>query len=210
MYMDNNFTKKQLEAIRKIRNWSMHFGRTPSVRDLMKDLGYKSPKSVQDILKSLEKRKVIEKLENGGYKLIHNPDLGIMHAQTVSVPLVGEVACGSPILAQENIEAMIPVSTSMAKSGYKYYLLRATGDSMNEAGINNGDLLLIRQQSTAEEGQKVVALIDDGATVKEFHKTKNAIILKPRSKNKNHKPIILTEDFQIQGVVVGTIPNAEI
>jgi repressor LexA len=208
--MDNNFTKKQLEAIRKIRNWSMHFGRTPSVRDLMKDLGYKSPKSIQDILKSLEERKVIEKLENGGYKLIYNPDLGMMHAQTVNVPLVGEVACGSPILAQENIEAMIPVSTSMAKSGYKYYLLHATGDSMNEAGINNGDLLLIRQQSTAEEGQKVVALIDDGATVKEFHKTKNAIILKPRSKNKNHKPIILTEDFQIQGVVVGTIPNAEI
>lgn len=188
----------------------MHFGRTPSVRDLMKDLGYKSPKSIQDILKSLEERKVIEKLENGGYKLIYNPDLGMMHAQTVNVPLVGEVACGSPILAQENIEAMIPVSTSMAKSGYKYYLLHATGDSMNEAGINNGDLLLIRQQSTAEEGQKVVALIDDGATVKEFHKTKNAIILKPRSKNKNHKPIILTEDFQIQGVVVGTIPNAEI
>ena len=209
MTAQNHFNNKQLEAIKEIRNWLMHNGRTPSIRQLMAELGYKSPKSVQDILKHLEGRGVIKKLESGDYKLICSPDLGPMHAQTVSIPLVGEVACGTPILAEENIEGLIPVSTSLARPGSKYFLLHAIGDSMDEVGINSGDLLLIRQQSAADDGQKVVALIDDSATVKDFHRTKNAIILKPRSRNKEHKPIILTEDFQVQGIVVGVISDFE-
>ena len=78
---------------------------------------------------------------------------------------------------------------------------------MDEAGINEGNLVLVRQQSTADEGDNVVALIDDEATIKEFHRTGNMIVLKPKSSNKEHTPIILTNDFQIQGVVVATIPN---
>ena len=80
-------------------------------------------------------------------------------------------------------------------------MLRAFGDSMNKAGINDGDLVLVRQQQTAENGDKVVALIDDEATIKEFHHEGDMIILKPQSTNSKHRPIILTWDFKIQGVV---------
>ena len=209
MRSEKTFTKKQIEAIRHIRNWLMHRSRTPSIRELMVDLDYKSPRSVQDILEQLHEKGVIKKLEDGDYKFIMDPNFGSAHAQTVNITLVGVVACGAPILAEENIEGFIPVSTSLAKPGSKYYLLHARGDSMNQAKINDGDLVLVRQQPTANEGDKVVALIDDEATIKEFHSAQNMIVLKPKSSNKKHKPIILTDDFQIQGVVVATLPNLE-
>jgi len=81
---------------------------------------------------------------------------------------------------------------------------------MNEAGIDDGDLILVKQQPIADNGQKVVALIDDEATVKEFQNKGDVVALLPRSSNKKHKPIILDRDFQIQGVVLTTIPNIEI
>lgn len=209
MESEKTFTKKQIEAIRHIRNWLMHRSRTPSIRELMADLGYKSPRSVQDILERLHEKGVIKKLKDGDYQFIMDPNFGSAHAQTVNIPLVGVIACGVPILAEENIEGFIPVSISLAKPGSKYYLLHARGDSMNQTKINDGDLVLVKQQPTANEGDRVVALINDEVTIKEFHSIKNMIVLKPKSSNKEHKPIILTDDFQIQGVVVATLPNLE-
>ena len=203
----NSFTQKELDAIKHIRNWIVHYGDTPSVRELMTALHFKSPRSAQNILESLEKTGVIKKDKTGGYQLIMNPDFGPSHAQTVNIPLVGAAACGDPILAEQNIEGYIPVSTSLAKPGLKYFLLRAVGDSMNKAGIQDDDLVLVEQKNVANEGDKVIALIDDSATIKEFHKAKGAIILKPKSTNRKHQPIILTEDFQIQGVVKAVIPK---
>ena len=77
---------------------------------------------------------------------------------------------------------------------------------MDEAGINDGDLVLVRQQASAENGDKVVALIDDAATVKEFHREREAVILNPRSHNTEHKPIVLTDNFIVQGVVTSVLP----
>jgi len=206
--MENSqLTAKELEAMRQIRNWLAHHGRTPSVRELMMELGYKSPRSAQDIIEKLEEKGFLKRKESGTIQLIKDPDLDSTHAQTQDVPLVGMVACGSPIFAEENIEAMIPVSTALVKNSAKYFILRAVGDSMDLAGIKDGDLVLVRQQDTAEEGDKVVALIDDSATIKEFHKTDEVIVLKPKSSNPTHKPIILAEDFRIQGVVTNVIPN---
>jgi len=202
-----DFTQKEMEAIRHIRNWLIHRARTPSVRELMSALDYKSPRSAQDILEKLSKKGVIKKLKSGDYQLITGPNFGSMHAQTVNVPLVGTVACGLPITAEENIEGFIPVSVSLARPGSRYYLLHATGDSMDRAGIDDGDIVLVRQQQTADPGDKVVALIDNGATIKKYYPVRGAIILKPQSTNEKHKPIILTDDFQIQGIVVATIPN---
>lgn len=187
----------------------MHRGRTPSIRELMDELGYKSPRSAQDILEQLEGKGIIRKHRDGDYQLLRNPDLNPVHAQTVNVPIVGAIAAGSPILADQNVEGFIPVSISLAKLGSKYFLLHVRGDSMNEAGINDGDFVLVRQQSVAEEGETVVGLIDDSATIKEFHRGKNVVILKPRSTNKVHKPIILDHKFRIQGIVVATVPNME-
>jgi len=129
--------------------------------------------------------------------------------RTINVPVVGKVSCGMPVLAEENIEDTIPVSKKLAYPPYNYFLLRAKGDSMNRAGINDGDMVLIRQQNSARNGDRVVALIDDEATIKEFSASGNTVVLRPRSTNNEHKPIILTRDFVIQGVVVSTIPKFE-
>lgn len=168
---ENQLSQKAREALRHIRNAVMHSGKVLSVRELMNAMGYKSPRSPMLLMQELEDAGFLKKKNGGRYQMVR--DLNNDHAiQTVSVPLlVGTVTCGMPILAQENIEAIIPVSTSLAKSGNRYFMLRAKGDSMDIAGINNGDLLLIRQQQSAENGELVVALIDDEATVKEFKRS---------------------------------------
>lgn len=203
--MDKILNSKQLEAMRHIRNFLVHHGRSPSVRELMVAMKYNSPSSAAAVLEVLIKYRFIRRRPDNSLQLLNDPERTVNNPRTVKIPLVGTVACGSPILAEENIEAMIPISESFVKPGHRYFLLRVKGDSMNATGINDGDLVLVRQQPIAENGEIVVALIDDSATVKEFHCSKDAVILKPRSKNKEYQPIILTENFQIQGVVIKTI-----
>jgi len=200
---------KESEALKYVRNCLMHRGKAPSVRELMTALGYKSPRSATLIIDVLIKKGFLKKRPDGEIQLIKGSEDDINHEHTVNVPLVGRVACGLPILAEENIEAMLPVSTKLAHPGSRYFFLRAIGDSMNEAGIDDGDFVLVRQQQNANDGDIVVALIDDEATIKEFHRKKSAVILKPRSSNKKHQPIILTTNFEIQGVVITTISNFE-
>ncbi|MBU0648190.1 transcriptional repressor LexA [Patescibacteria group bacterium] len=204
-----NLKPKELEATRHIRDCLVHHGRAPSIRELMRKLEYKSPRSVQDLLDKLEYKKIILRTKTGNIQLKNDPESTSSHAQTVSVPIVGTVSCGSPIWAEENIEGYVAVSTSIIKKGSKYFLLHASGDSMNMAGINDGDLALVRQQPTAQNGDKVVALIDDEATIKEYRHAGNSIILQPKSTNLKHFPIILTDDFQIQGVVENVISNTQ-
>jgi len=200
-------SNKELEALREIRNSLMHRGRIPSIRELMASLGYRSPRSAAVIYENLIEKGALRRKRDGNLQLVNGIADESVRAQTVGVPLVGNISCGVPVLAEENIEAMIPVSTKLAKPPAQYFLLRAKGDSMDQKGINDGDLLLIRQQASAHDGDIVVALIDDEATVKEFYSAGETVVLKPRSKNKDHQPIVLTKDFQMQGVVVNTIPK---
>jgi repressor LexA len=204
--MDDNFlTEKEFEALRFIRNQLIHAGRPPSVRMLMEELRYRSPRAAAYILDKLELKGFIVRQGRGQIRLKKDIPESDMHAQTVEIPLVGCAPCGTPVFAEENIEAMIPVSTRLARLPHRYFLLRTMGDSMSEKGIQDGNLVLVRQQPTANNGDVVVALVDGQAAIKEFHHTQNAVILKPRSKNKQHQPIILTEDFQILGVVQSVI-----
>jgi repressor LexA len=202
-----NLSDKEVEAIKLIRNFLLHQGRTPSVRELMNGLNYKSPRSASVIFNMLEEKEILKKKTDGSFQIVDFviPEGFGSRAQTVKIPLLGSVACGMPIFADENIEAEVSISIEMIKSGYKYFLLRAEGDSMDEAGINNGDLLLIRQQQDAENGDRILALIDDEATVKEYNKSNGMVILKPKSNNKIHQPIILTDNFRIQGVIENVI-----
>lgn len=204
--MINDLSEKDKRAFAFIRNRAAHHGKIPSLREINEAIGgnVKSPRSASLIIDRLIKAGLLKK-RGRDLILVHAPLSGSV--STVEVPLVGSVACGQPILAVENIQARIPVSTKIAPKGSKYFLLRAVGDSMDLAGINSGDLLLVRQQPTAELGDKVVALINDEATVKFFEKRGDVVVLKPSSKNKDHKPILLTEDCIIQGVVVATLPG---
>lgn len=197
---------KAKEALKHIRNWLMKYSLMPSVRELMQQMDYKSPRSAMLLMAELEENGFLERKADGSYKMIKDLSTTVT-ARTVAIPLVGSISCGGALLAEENIEAYIPVSTSLIKAGYKYFLLRAVGDSMNEAGILPGDLVLVRQQNVAENGQNIVALIDDDAILKEFQHKGNVVALVPRSSNSKHKPIILERDFQIQGIIITSISN---
>lgn len=196
-----HLSEKELEALRFLRIQIVHGGQSPSVRDLQKKLQYQSPRAAAYILERLESKGYIIRNGKGQIRLLKDLPETEFHAQTVNVPLVGSAPCGTPVFAEENIEALFPVSARIARKPHRYFLLKATGDSMNEKGIRDGNHVLVRQQPTASNGDIVVALIDGEATIKEFHRTPNAIILKPRSKNPRHKPIILTEDFQVLGII---------
>jgi repressor LexA len=202
----NSTEKKDQKGYAYIRNQVVHTGVTPSLRDIADAVGYSSRHSAEKMLSRLEERNFI-KWEKGVIRLCHRTPN--MSERTVDVPLVGSVACGAPTLAEQDYEALIPVSTRMAKPGNTYFLLRARGTSMNKTGIDDGDLLLVRQQPTADNGDKVVALINDDATVKRFYldHENGVVILKPDSTDKRHQPIILSDDFMIQGVVVATLPK---
>lgn len=200
-------SSKESEAIGHIRNSIVHEGRFPSIRRLMVLMGYKSPRSTALIIKQLMYKGLLQKRQSGAPLLVEEISTWAEDTQTISVPLLGTVACGGPIFAVQNIEAMVPVSVGLAKPPNKYFLLRAKGDSMNAKGINDGDLVLVRNQSTAINGENVVALINDDATIKEYRRAKEVVVLQPRSTNPEYQPIILTEDFKIQGVVVAVVPN---
>jgi repressor LexA len=195
--------QKDLRGYAYIRNQILHSGVTPSLREIGRVVGYDSPRSVQLMLVRLQKRGLLH--YDDGIVRLSTKKTAVMPERTVSVPLVGSVACGLPSLAEQDPEALIDVSTKIARPNHIYFLLRAKGNSMNKSGIKDGDLVLVRQQSIANEGEKVVALINDDATIKHFHRDGDVVVLKPNSTDKSHKPIILSDEFLIQGVVVATL-----
>jgi repressor LexA len=201
--MIENLSDKDKKAFALIRNKIIHYGKSPTLSEINGVTGGKSPRSASLVVDRLIGAGLIKKI---GRQLVLVGTSSNTSVSTVNVPLVGAVTCGEPMLAQENIQGYMQVSTALAKKGGSYFLLRAIGDSMNQAGINPGDILLVRQQSTAEHGEKVVALINDEATVKVFEKAEGAVVLRPKSSNEAHKPIILTDNCMIQGVVVAVLP----
>jgi repressor LexA len=202
--MIQHLNDKDKRAFGLIRNKIAHFGESPTLREINEVTGGKSPRSASLVIDRLIKAGLIKKI---GRQLILIGVPSNASISTVDVPLVGAVACGVPMLAEENIQTRIPVSTALAKKGSIYFFLRAIGDSMNRAGIRSGDLLLVRQQAIAEDGDKVVALINDEATVKIFEQADGAVILRPKSSKKIYKPIVLTDNCVIQGVVVAVLPG---
>ncbi len=132
-------------------------------------------------------------------------------ATTISVPFYANlVSCGAPNLSDAHVESYVEVDTRLAKPGSDYYLVRADGDSMNLEGINNGDTVLVRHQNHADIGQKIVACLPEGITIKEFQRTNNGkVTLMPRSTKPEYEPITIEnqEDLEIQGVVIATLSN---
>src|SRR5665213_373988 len=169
--------KRDLEGYAFIRNQIVHTGVTPSLREIAKAIGYSSPRSIQLMLTRLEKRGLLKRV--GGVIRLSPRKVSASSEKTIEVPLVGAVACGAPTLAEQDPEALITISTKIARPGHAYFILRARGTSMNRAGIHDGDLVLIRQQATAERGDKIVALVDDSATIKRFYPESDLVILKP-------------------------------
>lgn len=136
------------------------------------------------------------------------PVLSPITLEMIRVPLVGSAPCGNPMFGQENIDGYILVEKSKIKPGFKYFILKAEGDSMNLAGINDGDLVLCRLQEKADTGNRVVALLGDNVTIKEYGSRKDGIrLLIPKSTNKTHTPITPGEGDSVQGIVQEVIKS---
>ena len=200
-------TGKQSRFLKDLIAYVRREKRPPTFRELQDITGLKSPRSIGQYLGALENAGYIKRGEGSRNVRILRPATSLQSdgVTTVHVPIVGSAPCGVPVLAEQNIEGYISVSMTLAKPPSHYFILKANGDSMNEAGINNGDMVLIRQQTIAEDGQIVVALVDNEATIKRLRISKGYITLEPNSRNSEHHLIIVERDFQVQGVVVKTL-----
>ena len=181
-----------------IKNVISERGIAPSVREIGAAVGLKSTSTVQYNLNALELAGYIERDSN----LKRTIRIAGVNLKTVPVPLIGTVTAGKPILATEEIEEYIPVA--MRKTSSNYFALHVRGDSMINAHIVNGDIVIVEQTPVAANGDIVVALIDEEATVKRFYKEQNHFRLQPE--NDNYEPII-AESLTILGKVKTVIRN---
>ena len=195
--MPREMTEKQREVLKVVQAyWSEHHV-PPSLADLASALGVQRSTVHQHLL-ALKKKGYLEHIEGAGRTW--RPVTEVGQAETRRIPLVGRVAAGTPVLAQENIEDWITVSN--VKLGGELFALRVRGDSMIEGGILDGDTVIVRQQYMAADGEIVVALLDDEATVKKFRRDGDNARLEPM--NPNYSPLVVRGDrFRIQGKVIG-------
>lgn len=219
----DGITKRQQAVLDCIAEFIDSKGYGPTVREICTAMDLSSPSTVHVHLKALEEKGMIHRdplksrsitlTEKGRAHTLHSVDAGsdgmdLAHDlqsigagnydRIVNLPLVGQVAAGIPILAEENIEETIALPVEIVGDSASF-LLSVHGESMIEAGINDGDFLVVKEQSTANNGEIVVALIDDGATVKRFYRERDHIRLQPE--NSSMEPII-TRDCTIVGKVV--------
>ncbi len=207
--MQKKLTEKQQKILDFVNSEVEEKGYPPSVREICRAVGFKSTSTVHGYLEKLEKEGLIRKdptkpralkvvnphghspkRENGYYSMKELQD----------VPIVGKVTAGQPILAVENIEDTFPLPVDFVQNS-SAFMLKVQGDSMIDAGILDKDLVLVKQQSTANNGDIVVALIGDEATVKTFYKERDHVRLQPQ--NQFLDPIIVKNDLSILGKVIG-------
>ncbi|MEZ3428514.1 MAG: transcriptional repressor LexA [Lachnospiraceae bacterium] len=191
---------KQKEILDYIKEEILKKGYPPTVREICETVHLKSTSSVHSHLETLEKKGYIRKDPTKPRAIeICDDSFQMVRTEMASLPIVGTVAAGQPILAQENIESYFPIPAEVVPPG-EAFILKVKGDSMINAGIFNGDQIFVQSCSTAHNGDTVVALVDDSATVKTFYKENGHIRLQPE--NDTMDPIIV-EDCQILGKVFG-------
>ena len=191
-----------MNIIKFVDNDYLLKGRVPTMQEIA-DNFHITKGCVSKYIKEMAQNNLIE--YKGGSRGIVTKSMQKVRQDIVELALVGSVSCGRPLLAEENIECYLPISKEFLGSG-KYFILRANGNSMINAGINDGDYVIVKQQETAEEGQIVVALIDDEATLKRFYidDKKQKIRLHPEN---NKMKDMYFDNIVIQGVAVKVIKD---
>ena len=199
--MENRpITKKQEEILNYIKDEILERGFPPAVREICQAVGLKSTSSVHSHLESLEKNGYIRRDPTKPRAIeILEESLNMLRREMVNVPVVGTVAAGQPILAEQNIDSYFPIPSEYMPNEQSF-ILKVKGESMVNAGILDGDSVLVMQQTTARNGDIVVALIEDSATVKTYYKENGHYRLQPE--NDTMDPIIV-DDCKILGKVFG-------
>lgn len=199
----SKLTPIQQKILDYIKEETLTKGFPPSVRDICAAVNLKSTSSVFTHLGNLEKKGYIKRDPTKPRAItICDDSFNMIRTEIVSIPVVGQVAAGAPILAEENIDSYIPIPASTCPKGSDAFILNVKGDSMINAGIYNGDQIFVEVCNTAKNGDQIVALIDDSATVKTFYKENGHIRLQPE--NDSMDPIIV-DDCKILGKVFGVM-----
>ncbi len=207
----HRLTGRQQQILDLILTTVRERGYPPSVREIGDAVGLSSPSTVHSHLSTLvregfirrdpTKPRAIEVIDTG------EPEMGLVRAPVRDVPLVGRIAAGSPILAEEDIEDIYPLPTELVGND-PAFMLRVRGDSMIEIGIFDGDYVVVRRQNHARDGQVIAALVnDEEATVKRLQRIDNRVVLK--SENPDFPPMVFTEGVEILGVVVAVLRRVE-
>lgn len=200
--MADALTDKQQRILDFIRNEQLNKGYPPSVREICLAVGLKSTSTVHGHLERLEKKGYIRRdpTKPRAIEIIEDGFTPVRH-EMVNIPIVGKVAAGEPLLAAENVEDYFPIPIDYVKtSNASLFMVQVQGESMINAGIFDGDMLIVSKQSTASDKDIIVALLDDSVTVKTFYKEANTVRLQPE--NDTMAPIYAT-DVSILGKVVG-------
>ena len=195
-------TQKQSEILEYIKSQILNKGYPPSVRDICQAVNLKSTSSVHAHLESLEKNGYIRRDPTKSRTIeIIDDNFNLTRREVVNVTLIGQVAAGQPILAVENITNYFPIPAEFLNNS-ETFMLNVKGDSMINMGIYDGDMIIVRRQQTAANGEVIVALVDDSATVKRFYKEGGHYRLQPE--NDFMDPIIV-DNVEIVGKVIGLI-----
>jgi repressor LexA len=177
-------------------------GYAPSIPEIGQKFKITSTRGVFDHLKALERKGYIKRIGKRAIEIVSQSGRSAL-PDAKEIPIFGRVRAGAPLLAEENLEGFFPVANELA-GGKETFALKVTGDSMIEDGILDGDLVIIRQQHTAEKGDIVCALIGNEATLKRFYRKGNEVTLRPA--NKNYDPIVVSKgEFRILGKATGVI-----
>jgi repressor LexA len=196
-----DLTKRQQEILDFIRRYSEQHGYPPTVRDIGKAVGLASSSTVHAHLANLEKLGLLRRdpTKPRAMEMLDRASAAVRDAVKPGLPLLGQVAAGQPILAEENVEEYIDTPAACGGESGEY-LLRVRGESMKNAGILDGDLVVVRRQEAARDGEIIVALVEEEATVKRFFREGDHIRLQPE--NDEMEPI-LVRDVSVLGRVVG-------
>ncbi len=198
--MTNGLTDKQQAILDYIKDQILSRGIPPTVRDICEAVNLKSTSSVHAHLQTLEEKGFIRREGNKSRTIeITDDEFNLSRREVVNVPVIGTITAGQPILAVQNIEDYFPIPVEMMPNEQSF-ILKVKGSSMINAGIFNGDYIIVKQQNTAYNGDYVVALIDDSVTVKTFYKESNQIRLQPE--NDSMEPMYF-DSVNILGKVIG-------
>ncbi len=203
--MQKRTSKKLDELLDFLTRFQNENGYPPSIREICSELNYKSTATASYYMSMLENVGQIRKAKNRSRAIEVITDEEHIQNNNINVPLVGNVTAGAPILAVENYETTFSIPENLFRHSGDLFMLNVRGESMIDAGINDGDIIVVNKQSTANNGDIVVAMFEGNATVKRFFKEKGYFRLQPE--NKSMTDIIVNDELSILGKVVGLIRN---
>ncbi len=209
VYMKRPLTRKQGDVLQVIKGHLNSNGRAPTITEMRSSLGVKSLRTVTQYLESLERKGYIMRRKNAqrSIEIVGSDNVG-GSTHTVSIPVIASVGCDDlSVFANEVHDEYVEVDKQLVERSGDIVAVRAVGDSMNDAGINSGDYILVQFTENVNNGDRVAAIVDGMITVKRLERRDGVTVLWPESKDPKYKPIILRENFSITGKVLCVIPR---